>query len=76
MTTKSTGSAKRYGNRYGRRNRARVGEIEKQYKTPGKSPFCNKNTVKRLAAGIFKCTKTGIVFAGRAYSSKRSDVKK
>lgn len=26
-----------------------------------------------MAAGIFKCTKEGIVFAGRAYTAQKSD---
>jgi large subunit ribosomal protein L37Ae len=76
MARESTGSAKRFGVRYGRKNREKVGRAEQQYRTRNKSPFCNKTTVSRIAAGIFKCSKTGHIFTGRAYSPKSSDTKR
>jgi len=32
------------------------------------SPFCGKNSVKRVAGGIWKCNRTNKKIAGGAYS--------
>lgn len=67
-------TAKKYGARYGARNREKVGMIEKQYQRKSmKCPITNKaGGVKRISAGIFLSTKTGVKFAGKAYSPQRS----
>ncbi len=61
-------STKRFGPRYGRKPKKKFGAIEKLHRAKHKSPFCNKMTVKRVAAGIWVCKKTGIKFAGKAYT--------
>jgi ribosomal protein L37AE/L43A len=42
--------------------------IESNQRKRQVSPFYNKGKVKRIAAGIWKCLKTGKIFAGPAYS--------
>jgi large subunit ribosomal protein L37Ae len=56
-----------FGPRYGRKLRARYSSIEKQQRKLHKCPKCNKMAVKRVAKGIFNCTKCTIKFAGKAY---------
>lgn len=64
------GSTKRFGARYGRRTRKKMDAIESLHRGKHKSPFCNKMSVRRVAAGIWYCEKTGKKFAGKAYSPK------
>ena len=62
--------AKRFGARYGRKPKKNFAKIEKMHRAKHKSPFSNKNSVKRVAVGIWVCKKTGIKFTGKAYSPK------
>ena len=62
------GSAKRFGPRYGRKLRLKVGAIEKEQRRLHKCPYCNYVKVKRVAVGIWGCGKCGSKFAGKAYS--------
>ena len=71
MVKQSTGSAKRFGARYGRTNRERVAGLEKQYRTRSECPYCKKQSVKRKAAGIFECRGCKSTFTGKAYSVAR-----
>ena len=45
----------------------RYNAIEAKQRGVHKSPFHPTGKAKRIASGIWKCTKTGKVFAGRAY---------
>ena len=65
---KDTGSAKRFGPRYGRLARIKVARVEEQYKGKVKCPYCNKEGVKRKAAGIWFCKKCSSKFTGKAYA--------
>ncbi|MFW6230621.1 MAG: 50S ribosomal protein L37ae [Nanoarchaeota archaeon] len=58
----------RFGTRYGKSTRDKISKAEQLVRSSKKSPFCNKNTVKRLSSGLWVCTKTGIKFTGRAYT--------
>ncbi len=61
-------SAKRYGVRYGRRLRDKVGKVEKERQDTNVCPYCRyTKKLKRLSAGIWKCTKCKTQFTGRAY---------
>lgn len=62
------GSQKRFGPRYGRRNRLKVAQIEKEQRATHKCPYCTYVKVNREALGIWSCDKCGAKFAGRAYS--------
>ena len=60
-------SAGRFGAGYGTRARKGFNKIESDQRKAQKSPIFN-GRAKRIAAGIWKCIKTGKVFAGPAYS--------
>ena len=62
------GSTKRYGTRYGRRNKDKVAALEKQHRGRHKCPYCNYVKVIRLAKGIWNCEKCGARFTGKAYT--------
>jgi large subunit ribosomal protein L37Ae len=62
------GSASRFKARYGSSLKKIFAKIESKYKNKKlKCPHCHKLGVKRLAAGIWNCTKCNTKFAGRAY---------
>ena len=65
---KAVASGKRFGSRYGRRNRDRFAKLEglarKKYSCPG----CGYEQVKREAAGIWSCKKCNAKFASKAYT--------
>jgi len=57
----------RFGAGYGRRVRHRFNTIETQQRKSQPSPFHPTGKAKRIAAGIWRCLKTGKIFAGHAY---------
>jgi large subunit ribosomal protein L37Ae len=61
-------STKRFGPRYGKRLKDRMQVIENDAKGKQKCPYCRKQKVKRIAAGIFVCGKCSKKFTGRAYT--------
>jgi large subunit ribosomal protein L37Ae len=61
-------STKRFGTRYGRSNRDKLAAVEDLHRGWHKCPYCSKEAVKRVAAGIWNCQKCRATFAGRAYS--------
>jgi large subunit ribosomal protein L37Ae len=64
---KVTGSAGRFGCRYGRFVRKRVADIEKVSKALHTCPKCDMLSVQRRGTGIWECRKCGFKFAGGAY---------
>ena len=76
MATKTKyGSVKRFGSRYGRTIRQRLGKIESEQKKKHVCPYCNKTQVKRLASGLWYCVKEGKKFTSRAYSVAKTKIK-
>ncbi len=65
--TKKVGSTGRFGARYGAKLRRRVLDIEKKRNEPHRCPACATRALKRKAAGLWKCTKCDLLFAGGAY---------
>ena len=61
------GSTKRYGSRYGRKIKEKVGKIEEERKQSSKCPYCRKDKIKRLAAGLWYCSKCDVKLTGKAY---------
>ena len=61
-------STKRFEARYGRSNRDKLAAIEELHRRWLKCPYCSKEAVKRVAAGIWNCKKCKATFAGRAYT--------
>lgn len=70
MATKKVGTSGRFGARYGRRLRQKVAEIEKKLRQWHKCPYCNKERVRRVAAGIWFCKSCNSKFTGKAYGVK------
>ena len=58
----------RFGSRYGRKIRKRVFNVEQGYRGGKKHcPYCEKDAVKRLSAGIYQCKNCNKKFAGASY---------
>jgi len=62
-----SGSAGRFGARYGLTIRQKVAKIEAKQRRKQKCPFCNKIKVKRLSYGIWHCLKCLKTFTSKAY---------
>jgi len=63
-------AAGKFGAGYGRRVRTNFNKIEALQRKAQPSPFHPTGKAKRIAPGIWKCLKTGKIFAGNAYSLK------
>ena len=61
-------STKRFGSRYGRTLREKLGRVEEQQKKSYKCPSCAYDKVKRVSAGIWLCNKCNRKFASKAYT--------
>ncbi|MCK5299527.1 MAG: 50S ribosomal protein L37Ae [Candidatus Aenigmarchaeota archaeon] len=74
--TKKVLSGGRFGVRYGKKIRQRVGKIEQSSRAKFECPFCcTQKKLKRGAAGIWECSKCGIKLAGGAYSPSTTSSK-
>ena len=67
MKTKKLGSVARFGARYGKRTKAKLLLVEQAQKAKQKCPYCSRMVVKRLATGIYKCSKCESKFTGKAF---------
>ena len=61
-------AAGKFGAGYGVRPRKGFNQIEAVQRKRQQSPFHETSSAKRIASGIWRCKKTGKVFAGPAYS--------
>ena len=68
-------STNRFGTRYGAKLRKKLAEVEKQQKKTYRCPYCNYDTVKREAAGIWQCSKCNAKFTSKAYSVSKVELK-
>jgi large subunit ribosomal protein L37Ae len=70
MTTKSkkSKSAGRFGARYGRSVRAKLVKTEIKQRKKQTCPLCKRIGAKRLANGIWKCSKCDKKFASNTYA--------
>ncbi len=73
---KAVASGKRFGSRYGRRNRDKFAFLETQARKTYSCPSCGYDKVSREAAGIWSCGKCGSKFASRAYQVTKFPVLK
>ena len=62
-----TGSAGRFGARYGRVARRRVAEIEDDMRDEHACPECGEDRVERQGTGIWQCGNCDYKFAGGTY---------
>lgn len=65
--TKKIKAAGKFGAGYGTNVRKNFNVIEAEQRKRQASPFFPRGKAKRIAAGIWKCEKTGKIFAGPAY---------
>ena len=65
-------AAGKFGAGYGRNVRTRFNTIESSQRRAQPSPFHPTGKAKRIASGIWKCKKTGRIFAGHAYYLKEA----
>jgi large subunit ribosomal protein L37Ae len=63
----TTGSAGRFGARYGRVSRRRVDEIEAVARDKHPCPDCGAERVEREGTGIWSCSRCGHTFTGGTY---------
>ncbi len=74
---KAVASGKRFGSRYGRRNRDRFAKLEGQARNKKYAcPKCGYEKVRREAAGIWSCGKCEAKFASKAYTVTKAPVLK
>ena len=66
--TKKIKAAGKFSGGIGTRARKNFNKIEVKQRKRQISPYYEKARAKRLAAGIWKCMKTGRIFAGPAYT--------
>ncbi|MFC1691027.1 hypothetical protein ACFL0W_02490 [Nanoarchaeota archaeon] len=77
MVTKTTyPSIKRFGARYGRTVKEKLGAAESSYYHKKQScPYCNYIQVKRISSGIWHCKKCLAKFTSKAYSVAKKRTK-
>lgn len=66
-TQSRTGSAGRFGARYGRVARKRVAEIESDMHDDHVCPECGSDRVDRQGSGVWQCGRCDYKFAGGTY---------
>jgi large subunit ribosomal protein L37Ae len=62
------GSIKRFGTRYGASKKLKFAQVEVQHRGKHKCPYCRYEKAKRIAAGIWTCSKCNSKFTARAFS--------
>ena len=72
---KVTGSAGRFGCRYGRFVRKRVADIESISGALHRCPKCDMQSVRRKGTGIWECRKCDYKFAGGAFQPQTPAMK-
>jgi large subunit ribosomal protein L37Ae len=63
-----TGSAGRFGARYGRVARRRVDQIEDEMNDDHVCPDCGEKRVDRQGTGVWECDACGYTYTGGAYT--------
>lgn len=69
---RKTRSAGRFGVRYGVKNRKLVADIEEKMHADYACSKCGALKLKRIATGIWKCTKCEVTFTGGSYIPQTS----
>ena len=66
--TKKVGPTGWMGPRYGIRIRRRIVEVDRVRSAASPCPRCSTVTLRRVASGIFECSRCGTRFASNAYA--------
>lgn len=74
MAEKHEKGVKRFGVRYGRTTKKKLGKLEAQQKRKYKCPYCAYEKVHRQSAGIWHCSKCDATFASKAYTVSKAPV--
>lgn len=69
-------ATKRFGPRYGRTIKRKLGKIEAAQKATYECPYCKYDKVKQDSVGIWQCGKCGSRFTSKAYSVEKAPVLK
>jgi large subunit ribosomal protein L37Ae len=64
---KKTKSAGRFGAKFGRSLRSKLVKVEEKQRQKQVCPFCSKKGIKRLANGIWFCSRCEKKFASNTY---------
>jgi large subunit ribosomal protein L37Ae len=72
MAKKKYGLAKRFGARYGASIKLRLAKIETEQRKRQQCPYCGEQKVRRVALGIWYCSKCKAKFTGKAYAIQRA----
>ena len=70
--TKKVKAMGKFGAGYGTNVRKNYNAVDAAQRQRQTSPFYAKSKAKRIASGIWRCEKTGKIFAGPAYSLKQA----
>src|SRR3989338_9595165 len=62
------GSVKRYGVRYGTKQKGKIGKIEAERHESTMCPYCHYGSARRISSGIWECGKCKSKFTGKAYT--------
>lgn len=76
MGTGRVGPAGKFGSRYGKRIRDVYSRIRRMQHERYECPKCMEKGVRRVAAGIWQCSKCGAKFAGGAFTFKSGLIEK
>lgn len=68
--TKKVGITGRYGPRYGVKIRKQIKDISRHRAHAQRCPECQQDAVKRIASGIWLCSRCNLKFAASAYSTR------
>ncbi|HLD34008.1 MAG TPA: 50S ribosomal protein L37ae [Candidatus Nanoarchaeia archaeon] len=66
---------KRFGARYGPRNKLKLENIEKMQHADHKCPYCLYKKIERRTLGIWHCRGCDATFASRAYTPAKTVIK-
>jgi large subunit ribosomal protein L37Ae len=60
-------TTKRFGARYGPRNKIKMDKIERVQRSKQKCPYCLYQKVRRVTLGVWQCHKCNAKFTSKAY---------
>jgi large subunit ribosomal protein L37Ae len=68
-------ATKRFGARYGPRNKLKFENIEKVQRAHHKCPYCSYQSVRRQTLGVWHCSQCKATFVSRAFTPEKTVIK-